>query len=76
VHIDLAALEQQVAAYNQALDQANALAGAIVMRDGQRWRGQAVDGKDVRAASAHGTHTFLVSLVRYESGYVLGQAAV
>jgi predicted transposase YbfD/YdcC len=76
IQIDLAALEQQVAAYNQALDQADALAGAVAMQDGQRWRGQAVDGKDVRGASAHGTHTFLVSLVRHDSGYVLEQAAV
>jgi predicted transposase YbfD/YdcC len=75
-HIDLAALEQQVAAYNQALDQADGLAGAVALADGQPWRGQAIDGKDVRGASAHGTHTFLVSLVRHESGYVLGQAAV
>lgn len=76
IHIDLAALEQQVAAYNQALDQTDALAGAITLQDGQLWRGQALDGKDVRGASAHGTHTFLVSLVRHETGYVLGQAAV
>jgi len=76
IHIDLAALEQQVAAHNQALDQTDALAGAIEMQDGQVWRGQALDGKDVRGASAHGAHTFLVSLVRHESGYVLAQAAV
>jgi predicted transposase YbfD/YdcC len=76
IHIDLAALEQQVAAYNQALDQADALAGAVELADGQRWRGQAIDGKDVRGAGAHGTHTFLVSLVRHDSGYVLAQAAV
>jgi predicted transposase YbfD/YdcC len=76
IHIDLAALEQQVAAYNQVLDQADALSGAIAMQDGQRWRGQAVDGKDVRGASAHGAHTFLVSLVRHDSAYVLGQQAV
>jgi predicted transposase YbfD/YdcC len=76
IHIDVAALEQQVAAYNQALDQADALAGAVALQDGQPWRGQAIDGKDVRGASAHGTHTFLVSLVRHDSGYVLGQAAV
>ncbi len=75
-HIDLAALEQQVAAHNQALDQLDATCGAIEMQDGQLWRGQAVDGKDVRGARAHGQHTFLVSLVRHESAYVLGQAAV
>ena len=75
-HIDLAALEQQVAAHNQALDQADAMRSTIEMQDGQRWRGQAVDGKDVRGASAQGTHTFLVSLVRHASGHVLGQTAV
>lgn len=75
-HIDLAALEQQVAAYSVMLDAADPLSGSIALRNGATLRGQAVDGKDVRGASAHGQHTFLVSLVRHESGYVLGQAAV
>lgn len=75
-HIDMQHLEQQVAAYHQALDQADATCGAIRLRQGQVLRAQAVDGKDVRGASAHGQHTFLVSLVRHESAYVLGQAAV
>lgn len=74
--IDLAALEQQVAAYNQMLDAADPTAGQVVLQTGAVLRGQAVDGKDVRGASAHGQHTFLVSLVRHESAYVLGQAAV
>jgi predicted transposase YbfD/YdcC len=76
IHIDLPALEQQVATYNQALDQADPVTGALELGDGQRWRGQAIDGKSVRGASAHGTPTFLVSLVRHDSGYVLQQAAV
>ncbi len=75
-HIDLAALEQQIAAYNQLLDTADATAGQVILRTGAVLRGQAVDGKDVRGASAHGQHTFLVSLVRHTSAYVLGQAAV
>ena len=75
-HIDLVALEQQVAMHNQALDQADATAGRLTLADGQVWRGQAIDGKDVRGASAHRQPTFLVSLVRHDSGYVLGQAAV
>jgi predicted transposase YbfD/YdcC len=75
-HIDIAALEQHVAAHNQALDDADPTSGQVAMCDGQVFRGQAVDGKDVRGASAHGTHTFLVSLVRHESAYVLSQAAV
>ena len=76
VHIDIAALEEQVAAHNQALDAADATIGSVAMCNGQIFRGQAVDGKDVRGASAHGEHTFLVSLVRHEHAYVLGQAAV
>lgn len=75
-HIDLAALEQRVAAYNQMLDACDPLSGRIKLRNGTALRGQAVDGKDVRGASAHGHHTFLVSLVRHEAAYVLGQAAV
>jgi predicted transposase YbfD/YdcC len=74
--LDLAALEQQVAAYSQMLDAADPLCGRIPLRNGAALRGQAVDGKDVRGASAHGQHTFLVSLVRHEAAYVLGQAAV
>lgn len=74
--IDLAALEQQIAAYNQLLDASDATAGQVVLRTGEVLRGQAVDGKDVRGASAHGQHTFLVSLVRHESAYVLAQTAV
>ena len=76
VYIDIAALEQHVAAHNQALDAADATIGSVAMRNGQIFRGQAVDGKDVRGASAHGEHTFLVSLVRHEHAYVLRQAAV
>lgn len=76
VHIDIAELERLVAAHNQLLDQADPLPGRIELGDGQVWRSQAVDGKDVRGASAHGTHTFLVSLVRHERACVLGQAAV
>jgi predicted transposase YbfD/YdcC len=74
--IDLTALERVVAAHNQALDAADPSAGRIVLGDGQVFRGQAVDGKDVRGASAHGAHTFLVSLVRHDSAYVLSQQAV
>ncbi len=76
VHIDIAALEQQVAAYNQQLDSRDASRGAIAGCRGPVLRGQALDGKDVCGASAHGEPTFLVSLVRHESGYVLGQVAV
>lgn len=76
VHIDIAALEQQVAAYNQSLDHDDATRGALEVGEAPALRGQALDGKAVCGASAHGTPTFLVSLVRHESGYVLGQVAV
>jgi hypothetical protein len=69
-------LEQRVAAHNQALNAADATLCSVAMRDGQIFRGQAVDGKGVRSASAHGEHTFLVRLVCHEHGYVLRQAAV
>jgi hypothetical protein len=72
VHIDIAALEQQVAAYTQQLDALDATTGAIEMSAEPALRGQAIDGKDVCGARAHGQPTFLVSLVRHESGYVLG----
>lgn len=75
-HIGIAALEQQVAAYNQLLDAADASAGQVALRNGTTLRAQAVDGKEVCGASAHGQHTFLVSLVRHDTAYVLGQAAV
>jgi hypothetical protein len=75
-HIDLAALARQVAAHNQKLDQQDAPAGRLVAANGQTLRAQAVDGKDVRGARAHGQRLFLVSLVRHDSAYVLGQAAV
>ncbi len=76
LHIDMAALERQIAAYTAHLDQVDGTQGAISLRDGTVVRGQAVDGKDVCGASAHGQYTFLVSLVRHEGAYVLAQAAV
>lgn len=72
----LQALEQQVAAHNQSLDEADALAGSLLAANGQRLRAQAVDGKDVHGPRAHGQPLFLVSAVRHVSAYVLGQAAV
>ena len=76
LHIDMAALERQIAAYTAQLDQLDVTQGGIALGDGTVVRGQAVDGKDVCGASAHGQYTFLVSLVRHECAYVLAQAAV
>ena len=75
-HIAIAAPELQGAAQNQALDAADPTVGSVTMCDGQVFRGQAVDGKDVRDASARDEQTVLVSWVHHEHAYVLGQAAV
>jgi hypothetical protein len=58
------------------LDDADPTLLHVAMCDGQVFRGQAVDGKDVRGASADGTHTFVASLVRHDSAYVLNQMTV
>jgi predicted transposase YbfD/YdcC len=74
--LDVAALERQVAGYNQRLDAQEGAAARLEAANGEPLRAQAVDGKDVRGARAHGQPLFLVSLVRHGSAYVLGQAAV
>ena len=76
IRIDIAALEQRIACHDQALDQDDATVGCLTGADGSVWRGQAVDGKAVRGASAHGETVHLVSVVRHESAYVLQQCRV
>lgn len=73
---DAPTVEHQVAEHNQALDAADVTAGSVRALNGQLLRGQSVDGKDVRGVRAHGNPHFLVSLVRHQSAYVLGQAVV
>ncbi|MBM4460651.1 MAG: ISAs1 family transposase [Chloroflexi bacterium] len=69
-------LETQVAAHNQAVDADDGVTGGVRAVNGALLRGQAVDGKAVRGANTHGHALHLVSLVRHESGCVLGQCAV
>jgi predicted transposase YbfD/YdcC len=69
-------LEAQVAAHNQALDDDDAVTGCVTAANAELLRGQAVDGKAVRGANKHGCALHLVSLVRHESGCVLGQRTV
>jgi predicted transposase YbfD/YdcC len=76
INIDSAALEEQVGRHDQALDQDDPTVGCLIGADGTVWRGQAIDGKAVRGANAHGARVHLVSLVRHESGYVLDQRKV
>jgi predicted transposase YbfD/YdcC len=69
-------LEATIGAYQQALDVETGGAGTVVAATGEVLRGQALDGKTVRCASAYGRVVHLVSLVRHESGLVLDQMQV
>lgn len=48
-------------------------AGTVITQEGHVLQGQALDGKTVRGASAHGELVHLVSLVHHTSGLVLDQ---
>jgi len=76
ISIDVTSLEDETAQFDQSLDADDPTVGCVVGADGTLWRGQAVDGKAVRGASAHGSTVHLVSLVRHESGSVLAQCQV
>lgn len=71
--VDLDILERHLAIYTQALDEDDRVGGRIETRDGRYLWGQAVDGKTLRGASAHGQPVHLVSIVRHENASVLGQ---
>lgn len=74
--LDVEALEGQMAAYGQAVDQQSAPPSGLHTEDGQMLRGQAVDGKEIRGAKAHGVKVSLLSLVRHDSATILGQQRV
>lgn len=74
--IDVSALEGRLAIFERRLDRADGVPGSVVTATGKRLRGQAVDGKAVCGASAHGEKVHLVSVVRHESGTVLAQDKV
>ncbi len=65
--VDVAALERQLA----ALDAPPAAPAAD-----RSFAGQAIDGKHVRGAGAHGQSTVLVSLVTHQEARVVAQTAV
>jgi predicted transposase YbfD/YdcC len=68
--LDVVALEQRLADFAQAL-----VPHAPWPTNGQR-QGQAVDGKAVRGAQAHGEKVHLVSLVEHDSGLIRRQVRV
>jgi hypothetical protein len=70
---DIDDLEHWVVMHNQALGQDDNTLGCLTGAAGTVWRGQSVDGKDVRGASAHGSTVHLVGMARHQSGYVLQQ---
>jgi len=74
--VDIVALERQSTAFGQAVDAQDPVNGLVRGLQGEILRGQAVDGKTLRGASAHGQPVHLVSLVRHGSGVVLGEARV
>lgn len=75
-HVDVEALERVLAAFVQTLDAQEGRAGVVMGRDGAPLRGQAVDGKAVRGAGAHGVKVHLLSAVRHGSGDTLAQQEV
>lgn len=74
-YIEVEKLETQMAAYGQAVDEQEE-AGCLETADGQLLRGQAVDGKEIRGAQAHGVTIHLLSLVRHGPATILEQQRV
>ncbi len=68
--LHVAALEARVAQFTQTLDEPPPVLEAAP------WQGQAVDGKAVRGAQAHGAKVHLLSLVRHGPGLVRKQVRV
>jgi hypothetical protein len=68
--LDVAALEARLVQFTQTLDEPPPALEAAP------WQGQAVDGKAVRGAQAHGAKVHLVSLVRHGTGLVRKQVRV
>ena len=74
--IEVGALEQHLAQFVASLPTATPYAGCIISEHGEVLQGQAIDGKSVRSATAHGDHTHLVSLVPHQSAVTLAQTEV
>jgi len=71
--LDIAQLERQIAAYGRQVDASDPTSGVVTGQESEAWRGQALDGKEVRGASAHGAPVILVDWVRHESGGCWGK---
>lgn len=71
--VSIEKLEAALKGYQRAMEGESGGAGRVVTKQGEVLRGQALDGKTVRCASAHGELVHLTSLVRHESGLVFDQ---
>lgn len=69
-------LERAVGAYVRSLQSERGETGTVVTQTGERLAGQAVDGKTVRCATAHGPVVHLVAVVSHGDGLVLAQKNV
>jgi predicted transposase YbfD/YdcC len=74
--VDVAALEQRMAQYTCSIAVVAEPHSAVISSQGEILHGQALDGKAVRGAGAHGQPTHLVSLVQHTSAVTLAQVAV
>jgi predicted transposase YbfD/YdcC len=75
-YVDVEALERIVAEYNQALDREDQASGRVAGTERRPLHGQAIDGKELRGAGAHGAKVHLLSMVRHGSGVTLAQREV
>ena len=71
--VKVEALEAAVGRFQRELAGECGEAGSIVTHQGEQLVGQALDGKTVRGASAHGELVHLVGLVQHECGLVYDQ---
>ena len=69
-------LEEAVSRFQRELAGECGEAGSVVTKQGEHLVGQALDGKTVRGASAHGELVHLASLVRHGCGLVYDQVKV
>ena len=74
--LDVALLEQYVAAFVASLPEPSGYPGCVITPQGQILQGQALDGKTIRTATAHGNRTHLVSQVTHDSARTIAQVAV
>lgn len=74
--LDVAILEQYLAAFVASLPEIAGYPGCVITAAGEILQGMAIDGKTIRTATAHGNRTHLVSQVTHDSARTIAQTAV